>query len=79
MCCTGMISLPLYWSRRAALSRPLAERSSGEAYSSWPAARTLEHSAWCHLFGPGALRLPDAWRRLSSHLVTLRLVTASGQ
>ena len=79
MCCTGIISRPLYWSRRAALSRPLAERSSGEAYSSWPAAGTLKASAQCHLARPGALRLLVARWRLPTHFAKLRLVTKCGQ
>ena len=33
---TGVISLSLNWSARAGLFRPLAVRSSGEAYCSWP-------------------------------------------
>ena len=33
---TGVISLVLNWSARAGLFRPLAVRSSGDAYCSWP-------------------------------------------
>ncbi len=53
ICSTGVISRSLYWSARALLFRPLASRSSGDAYCSWPAhPEKLSSLNRCALYVP---------------------------